>query len=81
MAITEGTYSQGTQEEHGTVSLTGGQSVDILVEYTNTKPPEGAEADRSQPALMRGVVGFHSISSFPHTLMPISQAHWRMRED
>lgn len=40
----------------GTVSLTAGQPVDILVEYTNTKPPVGSETDRSQPALMRGVV-------------------------
>ncbi|KAI0350104.1 glycoside hydrolase family 3 protein [Trametes cingulata] len=48
-------YGQGTVEELGTVSLTAGKPVDILVEYTNTKPPEGPEADRSQPALMRGV--------------------------
>ena len=34
----------------GTVSLTAGKPVDILVEYTNTKPPEGPEADRSQRA-------------------------------
>ncbi|TBU29076.1 putative beta-glucosidase from glycoside hydrolase family GH3 [Dichomitus squalens] len=48
-------YGQGTVEELGTVSLTAGVPVDILVEYTNTKPPEGPESDRSQPALMRGV--------------------------
>ncbi|KAI0654717.1 glycoside hydrolase family 3 protein [Cubamyces menziesii] len=48
-------YGQGTVEEMGTISLTADQPVDILVEYTNTKPPEGPEADRSQPALMRGV--------------------------
>ncbi|PIL30463.1 hypothetical protein GSI_07162 [Ganoderma sinense ZZ0214-1] len=48
-------YGQGTVEEMGTVSLTAGQPVDILVEYTNTKPPTGSETDRSQPALMRGV--------------------------
>ncbi|KAI0373363.1 glycoside hydrolase family 3 protein [Pilatotrama ljubarskyi] len=48
-------YGQGTVEELGTISLTAGKPVDILVEYTNTKPPEGPEADRSQPALMRGV--------------------------
>ncbi|KAM5535560.1 hypothetical protein V8D89_010727 [Ganoderma adspersum] len=48
-------YGQGTVEEMGTVSLTAGQPVDILVEYTNTKPPAGLETDRSQPALMRGV--------------------------
>ena len=43
-------------EELGTISLTGGKPVPIMVEYTNTKPPEGPESDRSQPALMRGVV-------------------------
>ncbi|KAI0713388.1 putative beta-glucosidase from glycoside hydrolase family GH3 [Earliella scabrosa] len=48
-------YGQGTVEEMGTISLTAGKPVDILVEYTNTKPPQGPEADRSQPALMRGV--------------------------
>ncbi|KAH9951408.1 glycoside hydrolase superfamily [Amylocystis lapponica] len=48
-------YGQGTVEEIGLVQLTAGKSVDILVEYTNTKPPEGPEADRSQPALMRGM--------------------------
>ncbi len=45
-------------EELGTISLTAGKPVDILVEYTNTKPPSGPEADRSQPALMRGVVRY-----------------------
>ena len=50
---------QGTVEEMGTISLTAGKPVDILVEYTNTKPPNGPEADRSQPALMRGVVRSH----------------------
>ncbi|KAI0781293.1 glycoside hydrolase family 3 protein [Trametes elegans] len=48
-------YGQGTVEELGTVSLTAGKPVEIRVEYTNTKAPEGPEADRSQPALMRGV--------------------------
>lgn len=38
------------------IALTAGVPADIYVEYTNTKPPEGPEADRSQPALMRGVV-------------------------
>ncbi|KAI0668559.1 glycoside hydrolase family 3 protein [Trametes maxima] len=48
-------YGQGTVEELGTVSLVAGKPVEIVVEYTNTKPPEGPESDRSQPALMRGV--------------------------
>ncbi|KAH9857719.1 glycoside hydrolase family 3 protein [Lenzites betulinus] len=48
-------YGQGTVEELGTVCLTAGKPVDILVEYTNTKPPQGSESDLSQPALMRGV--------------------------
>ncbi|OCH95211.1 putative beta-glucosidase from glycoside hydrolase family GH3 [Obba rivulosa] len=48
-------YGQGTVEEMGTILLTAGEPVEILVEYTNTKPPEGPEADISQPALMRGV--------------------------
>ncbi|TCD62616.1 hypothetical protein EIP91_006630 [Steccherinum ochraceum] len=48
-------YGQGTVEEKATVHLVAGQAVDVFVEYTNTKPPQGAESDRSQPALMRGV--------------------------
>ncbi|GJE97941.1 glycoside hydrolase family 3 protein [Phanerochaete sordida] len=48
-------YGQGTVEEKAVVSLEGGKPVDLYVEYTNTKPPGGPEADRSQPALMRGV--------------------------
>ncbi|TFK93148.1 glycoside hydrolase family 3 protein [Polyporus arcularius HHB13444] len=48
-------YGQGTVEEMATISLTAGKAVDIMVEYTNTKPPSGPESDRSQPALMRGV--------------------------
>ncbi|KAI0648215.1 glycoside hydrolase family 3 protein [Trametes meyenii] len=48
-------YGQGTVEELGTVSLVAGKPVEVVVEYTNTKPPEGPESDRSQPALMRGV--------------------------
>ncbi|EED79163.1 hypothetical beta-glucosidase from glycoside hydrolase family GH3 [Postia placenta Mad-698-R] len=48
-------YGQGTVEEMGTLDLVAGQSIEIMVEYTNTKAPEGPEADRSQPALMRGV--------------------------
>ncbi|KAH9923997.1 putative beta-glucosidase from glycoside hydrolase family GH3 [Epithele typhae] len=48
-------YGQGTMEELGAVSLEAGKPVDIMVEYTNTNPPDGEESDRSQPALMRGV--------------------------
>lgn len=47
---------QGTVEEVGVVSLTAGRPVNVSVEYTNTRPPDGPEADRSQPALMRGLV-------------------------
>ncbi|KAI0811117.1 putative beta-glucosidase from glycoside hydrolase family GH3 [Irpex lacteus] len=48
-------YGQGTVEEKMVIRLEAGKSVDVRVEYTNTKPPEGPESDRSQPALMRGV--------------------------
>ncbi|KAI0315538.1 glycoside hydrolase family 3 protein [Amylostereum chailletii] len=48
-------YGQGTIEEKAVVDLEAGNSVDVLVEYTNTPPPDAAEADLSQPALMRGV--------------------------
>ena len=47
---------QGTVEEIGVIRLEAGKPVGVYVEYTNTKPPAGPEADRSQPALMRGVV-------------------------
>ena len=47
---------QGTVEEIGEVQLEAGKPVDLVVEYTNTRPPEGPESDRSQPALMRGLV-------------------------
>lgn len=43
-------------EELGLIELEAGKPVDVYVEYTNTKPPAGPESDRSQPALMRGVV-------------------------
>ncbi|KAI0340159.1 putative beta-glucosidase from glycoside hydrolase family GH3 [Trametopsis cervina] len=48
-------YGQGTVEEKAVIKMEAGKSVDVRVEYTNTKPPTGPEADRSQPALMRGV--------------------------
>lgn len=38
------------------MQLEAGKPVEIVVEYTNTRPPEGPESDRSQPALMRGLV-------------------------
>ena len=47
-------YGQGTVEERATVHLEADKSVDILVDYTNTKPPNSAID--TQPALMRGVV-------------------------
>ncbi|TFY64459.1 hypothetical protein EVJ58_g2606 [Rhodofomes roseus] len=48
-------YGQGTVEEIGEVDLEAGKPVEIMVEYTNTRAPEGPESDRSQPALMRGL--------------------------
>ncbi|KAG6879969.1 hypothetical protein C0992_008903 [Termitomyces sp. T32_za158] len=52
-------YGQGTIEERATVDLTAGVPLDVLVEYTNTPPPDGndenGEGRLSQPALMRGV--------------------------
>ena len=38
------------------VNFSEGHPAVIMVEYTNTKPPADADADISQPALMRGVV-------------------------
>ena len=52
--------SQGTVEELGLIELEAGKPVDVYVEYTNTKPPAGPESDRSQPALMRGVVSIET---------------------
>ena len=53
-------YRQGTVEEKADIRLEEGQPVDILLEYTNTLPPDttnnGADEGSSQPALMRGVV-------------------------
>lgn len=54
---------QGTVEEIGEVQLEAGKPIEIMVEYTNTRPPEGPESDRSQPALMRGLVC--STRSYP----------------
>ncbi|KDQ12273.1 glycoside hydrolase family 3 protein [Botryobasidium botryosum FD-172 SS1] len=48
-------YGQGSAEEKATVDLTANQGVNILVEYTNTLPPNAEDRDNSQPALMRGV--------------------------
>ncbi|KAF5386631.1 hypothetical protein D9615_001768 [Tricholomella constricta] len=52
-------YGQGTIEEKSIIDATAGVAMDVLVEYTNTPPPDGAdekgEGRLSQPALMRGV--------------------------
>ncbi|KAG6833210.1 hypothetical protein H0H87_010273 [Tephrocybe sp. NHM501043] len=52
-------YGQGTIEEKATIDVIAGVPMDVLVEYTNTSPPDGAdengEGRLSQPALMRGV--------------------------
>jgi hypothetical protein len=60
-------FSQGTVEEKATISVTAEKSIGVLVEYTNTAPPDGddekGEGRLSQPALMRGVVSpvFHFL--------------------
>ncbi|KAF8061039.1 glycoside hydrolase family 3 protein [Lyophyllum atratum] len=60
-------YGQGTVEEKATIDVTANVSLDVLVEYTNTSPPDGTdekgEGRLSQPALMRGVRlgGCHKI--------------------
>ncbi|KAG6868996.1 hypothetical protein C0993_005654 [Termitomyces sp. T159_Od127] len=52
-------YGQGTIEEKATIGVTAGVPLAVLVEYTNTPPPDGddenGEGRLSQPALMRGV--------------------------
>jgi len=48
-------YGQGTIEEKTVVHLKANVPVDVLVEYTNTPPPDTVYGDLSQPALMRGV--------------------------
>ncbi|KAF9459562.1 glycoside hydrolase family 3 protein [Collybia nuda] len=52
-------YGQGTVEEKAIILVTAHRPVNVLVEYTNTAPPDGAdekgEGRLSQPALMRGV--------------------------
>lgn len=48
-------FRQGTVEEISVVKLEANKPVDVYVEYTNTKPAS-IDQDRSQPALMRGVV-------------------------
>ncbi|EAU88112.2 beta-glucosidase [Coprinopsis cinerea okayama7 len=52
-------YGQGTVEEKAVVDLVAGKSVDVLVEYTNTVAPDGADENGAQrlaqPALMKGV--------------------------
>ncbi|KAF5376574.1 hypothetical protein D9757_008256 [Collybiopsis confluens] len=53
-------YGQGTIEEKATIQLEAGKPVEVLVEYTNTRPsPDedngGKSAPESQPALMRGL--------------------------
>ncbi|KAG8835364.1 hypothetical protein FRC17_003847 [Serendipita sp. 399] len=48
-------YGQGSTEETGVADLKAGETVEVVVQYTNTRPPSAQEANRSQPALMRGV--------------------------
>jgi hypothetical protein len=57
--------SQGTIEEKGAIDMIADKPVDILVEYTNSSPPNGSTGDKSsQPALMRGVVRFFNSRRF-----------------
>ncbi|KAL0571681.1 hypothetical protein V5O48_010282 [Marasmius crinis-equi] len=46
-------YGQGTIEEKATIRVEANKSLDVLVEYTNTRP--SSDEVGSQPALMRGV--------------------------
>ncbi|TFK26372.1 beta-glucosidase [Coprinopsis marcescibilis] len=52
-------YGQGTVEEKAVVDVVAGQTIDVLVEYTNTVAPDGADENGAQrlaqPALMKGV--------------------------
>ncbi|PVF98856.1 hypothetical protein CPB86DRAFT_850239 [Serendipita vermifera] len=48
-------YGQGSAEETATADLVAGKTVEVMVLYTNTRPPSQEEVNRSQPALMRGV--------------------------
>ncbi|KAG8855732.1 hypothetical protein FRB91_001846 [Serendipita sp. 411] len=48
-------YGQGSMEETAVVDLKTGETVEVVVHYTNTPPPSAQKANRSQPALMRGV--------------------------
>lgn len=59
------------------IKFAAGEPADIVVEYTNTKPPAGSEADISQPALMRGVVSTIPMI-FSLELRHLS-ASWRVR--
>jgi hypothetical protein len=49
-------FRQGSVEEKAVIDMKAGESVDVLVEYINTPPPDVEYDDISQPALMRGVV-------------------------
>lgn len=58
-------YGQGSVEEKAIIETVAGKSVDVMVEYVNTSPPDSThERDLSQPALMLGVV-----SSFFNTII------------
>lgn len=59
-SVTRVVRRQGTIEEKATVDLVAGKAVEVLVEYTNSPPPDslnnGMDRGNAQPALMRGVV-------------------------
>ncbi|KZV61870.1 glycoside hydrolase family 3 protein [Peniophora sp. CONT] len=48
-------YGQGTVEEKAVVNVEAGKPLDVLIEYTNTPPPDSEQTDTSQPGLMLGV--------------------------
>lgn len=47
---------QGTVEETAVVELKAGEPVEIVIQYNTARGPMEGELDRSQPALMRGLV-------------------------
>lgn len=49
-------YGQGTVEEKGTADLIANTPVEVLVEYTNTPPPDAGIRDNSNLAVIIGMV-------------------------
>lgn len=57
---TRGAFSVGTAEERGVVNMSAGKPVEIVIEYTNTRPPNApagsTERRTAQPGIMLGLV-------------------------